>query len=132
VENVVCNRQDPMTHLMTLAARHPDIGFTFDTKMAAFHDQLNLLYQPENRGVFDHVRHMHINDYGGGYKEWTKLRTLHPGQGNVDFAELFAFLKDAGYTGDFTVEATSFDQTGAIDFDALNRTFAMLQDLLEA
>ncbi|MBQ3003807.1 MAG: sugar phosphate isomerase/epimerase [Clostridia bacterium] len=130
VENVVCNQQDPMTHLHELASAYPDIRFTFDTKMAAFHGQMDALYAKENRALLSHMHHMHINDYGGGYKDWSNLNTLHIGDGHVDFDKLFAFLKEIGYRGDFTVEATSFDQTGAIDFDALNRTFDKIRTYL--
>ena len=131
VENVVCNRKDPMTHLIALAEAYPDIRFTFDTKMARFHRQTDLLYEEENRYLFPRFAHFHINDYGGGYMDWGNLRTLHPGEGGVDFDRLFAFLKEQGYRGDFTVEATSFDSSGVIDFDKLNRTFEVLRGYLK-
>jgi len=131
VENVVCNHADPMTHLRALADTYPDIRFTFDTKMAAFHGQMDALYAEENRALFSHIHHMHINDYGGGYMDWGNLNTLHVGDGHVDFDKLFAFLKQTGYQGDFTVEATSFDQTGAIDFEALNKTICKIRDFLD-
>ena len=123
VENVVCNRQDPMTHLLCLAERYPEMEFTFDTKMAQFHGQMNALYAAEGKAVAGRVRHMHINDYAGGYKEWSCLKTLHIGEGNVDFDSQLAFLRRTGYAGDFTVEATSFRSDGTINFDALNRDF---------
>lgn len=130
VENVVCNRADPMSHLIALAKAYPDIRFTFDTKMAAFHGQMDALYAEENRWLIPHIHHMHINDYGGGYMDWGNLNTLHVGDGHVDFDKLFAFLKDIDYRGDFTVEATSFDQNGTIDFDALNKTFDKIRTYL--
>ena len=48
VENVVCNCSDPMTHLWELLDMYPDIQFTFDTKMAQFHRQLEELYNEKN------------------------------------------------------------------------------------
>ena len=128
VENVVCNRLDPMSHLITLAKAYPDIHFTYDTKMAAFHQQIDLLYRAENEWLFPHIRHMHINDYKGGLKDWGNLNTLHIGNGQIDFDRLFAFLREMHYAGDFTVEATSFDQNGVIDFDALNRSFRKIRE----
>lgn len=119
VENVVCNQKDPLTHLKTLAKRYPNILFTFDTKMAEFHGQTVELYKPENRWLAKHIAHVHANDYGGGYMDWSSLKTLHIGEGTVDFDLLFAFLKETGYKGDFTLEATSFDQTGAIHFEKM-------------
>lgn len=131
VENVVCNRKEPMSHLISLAEAYPDIRFTFDTKMAQFHRQMDLLYGEENRRLFPRFAHFHINDYDGGYMDWSNLRTLHPGEGQVDFDRLFTFLKAQGYTGDFTVEATSFDGNGVIDFGKLNETFETLRGYLK-
>ncbi len=127
VENVVCNHADPMTHLASLAEAYPDVAFTFDTKMAHFHRQLDELYAPENEKICRRIRHLHINDYGGGCKDWSNLDTLHPGEGSVDFDRFFSFLRVRDYTGDFTVEATSFDRSGAIHTERLNATFAYLR-----
>lgn len=130
VENVVCNCKDPMSHLLTLAKMKSDARFTFDTKMAAFHSQLDELYSEENRWLIPQIRHMHINDYSGGHMDWSNLKTLHVCDGHIDFGTLFAFLRSVGYNGDFTVEATSFGSDGVIDFDALNRTFERIRSFL--
>lgn len=130
VENVVCNRADPMSHMMTLAKAYPDIQFTFDTKMAEFHRQINLLYQPQTQWLMPKIRHIHLNDYKGGYMDWANLKTLHIGCGQIDFDRFFAHLKQIGYMGDFTVEATSFDENGKIDFEALNRSFRKIRGWL--
>lgn len=129
VENVVCNHLDPFTHLVSLSEKFPDISFTFDTKMSQFHSQTEKLYQ--NKEVFRRIKHFHINDYGGEYMDWSNLKTLHIGRGNVDFDKLFAYLKEQGYSGDFTVEATSFDENGVIDFDSLNRTFYKIREYIK-
>jgi len=131
IENVVCSHEDPMAHLKRLAGAYPDISFTFDTKMAEFHAQLPLLYEKGSEEIVRRIRHMHINDYSGGYKDWTRLKTLHIGEGQVDFERLFAFLKEIGYRGDFTVEATSFGSDGVIDFDSLNRDFECIRERLK-
>ncbi|MBR2925141.1 MAG: sugar phosphate isomerase/epimerase [Clostridia bacterium] len=125
IENVVCNQRDPMTHLSTLAQRHPDAQITFDTKNAAFHSQLEALYQPENGWLGQRVAHYHVNDYGGGHMQWERLlgRVLPMGEGHINFQRFFDYVKSSGYTGDFTVEATAFDQTGAVDVAMLNGQF---------
>ncbi|MCH5265172.1 MAG: sugar phosphate isomerase/epimerase [Lachnospiraceae bacterium] len=125
VENVVCNQENPMKHWCELAERYPDIHFVFDTKMAAFHQELELLYDKEYRWLWEknHIRHYHVNDYGGGYKEWGKLRTLPIGEGHIDFKKFFDFVRRTGYNGTFTVEATAFDKEGKVDLDMLNRCF---------
>ena len=127
VENVVCNTGDPLTHFRQLLSVDPDARFTLDTKMAAFHHQLACMYAAENADLWDHIAHLHINDYGGGYMDWTNLRTLHLGKGNVDFSQLFAFLRKISYHGDYTVEATSFLPDGVIHWDELNGSLDALR-----
>ncbi|MCM1244797.1 MAG: sugar phosphate isomerase/epimerase [Roseburia sp.] len=129
VENVVCNQEDPMKHWCELAERYPDISFVFDTKMAAFHEQLELLYQEEYRWLWDegHIRHYHVNDYAGGYMDWSNLRTLPIGKGHIDFERFFAFIRKIKYDDTFTVEATAFGKDGKIDVEMLNGCFKKIQ-----
>ena len=131
VENVVCAHQDPLTHWHTLVDQYPQIGLTLDTKMAAFHDQLAAYYAEENAGLWQkNIRHIHVNDYGGGYLDWANLRTLHPGAGRIDFDPFFDCLRKVRYAGDFTVEGTSFLPDGVIHWEDLNRTFRWLREKL--
>ncbi len=127
VENVVCTQQDPMIHLQALCARPPEAALVFDTKMAAFHSQLNALYAPENAWRTRCIRHYHVNDYGGGHLDWQNLRTLPIGDGRIDFAPLFRHIRTSGYAGDFTIEATAFDASGAVDTAMLNRQVDILR-----
>lgn len=129
VENVVCNNLDPMSHMKTLARAYPDIHFTFDTKMAAFHSQLYDICQPENLWLWRNITHLHINDYGGGHMDWANLRTLPMGRGNIDFSRFFETVRNVGYCGDFTVEASAVGEDGVVDFDILNQEFAMINEL---
>ncbi len=130
IENVVCNQQDPMTHLHTLLSRHPDAQITFDTKNAAFHSQLDALYLPDNSWLQTAVAHYHLNDYDGGHMEWDRLlgRVKPIGTGRIDFGPLFAHIRQSGYTGDFTVEATAFDENGAVDVEMLEGQFRRLRE----
>ena len=130
VENVVCHK-DPMSHWKELYQAYPDIHFVFDTKMADFHRQLDQLYEPEYAWMTDHIRHYHVNDYGGGYMEWTNLKVLPVGKGHIDFDTFFRHLQETDYTGDFTLEATGFDSTGRVDFDLLNQQFESVKTRLQ-
>ena len=132
VENVVCNGTDPMDHWVELYQHYPEIRFVFDTKMADFHRQLELLYQPEYDWLWKegHILHYHVNDYGGGYKDWSNLKVLPLGKGHIDFERFFHFVMQTGYTGDFTFEATGFDRTGTVDIRNLNDQFALARKYL--
>ncbi len=133
IENVVCNQKDPMTHLKMLLAKYPSISFTFDTKMAAFHGQLDEIYKSEHEMFWsgNHIRHLHINDYGGGYMEWGKLNVLHIGKGHVDFDTFFDFIMDKKYAGDFTVEATSLRKDGTVDLENLNKSLDWIRKRIQ-
>ena len=129
VENVVCGISSPMAHLCALKKRYPHIKFTFDTKMADFHKELDLIYDPNYRHVVENFAHLHVNDRLGEYKDWSNLKVLPVGRGNVDFDKFFAFIKEIGYQGDFTTEATSFNLTGEIDIDTLNQSLDKIRSL---
>ena len=133
VENVVCNRQNPMKHWLELAGRYPDVHFVFDTKMAAFHNQLGLLYQEEYSWLWKdgYIKHYHINDYAGGYMEWEKLRSLPIGEGNINFGEFFSFIRKIKYNDTFTVEATAFNQQGEVNTDMLEQCFRYIRQKLQ-
>jgi sugar phosphate isomerase/epimerase len=127
VENVLCNTCDPMRHMRTLADQYPDIAFTFDTKMAAFHSQLEALYAPENAWLWPHVKHFHVNDYGGGHMDWANMRVRQLGQGKIDFDRFFSFVRQMGYAGDFTCEATAVSEDGTIRYDEMNASLDWLR-----
>lgn len=133
VENVVCNHESPLKHWGDLTEKYPDIHFVFDTKMAAFHDELDQLYETDFRWLMQdgHIRHFHVNDYAGGYKDWKNLRTLPIGEGHVDFDRFFAYIKECGYDGTFTVESTVFNADGAVDINMLNRQFDHIRKSME-
>ena len=120
VENVLCNTRDPMTHMRALVDKYPDIAFTFDTKMAAFHSQEEDLYKPENAWLWPHIAHFHVNDYAGGHMDWPNMGAKQLGKGHIDFAKFFAFVRSIGYQGDFTCEATALNEDGSVRYDEMN------------
>ena len=133
VENVVCHK-DPLTHWDELRQVYPDIHFVFDTKMADFHRQLDKLYDEDHAWLWkeNHIRHYHVNDYGGEYMDWSNLKVLPVGHGHIDFDRFFRFIRETEYQGDFTLEATGFDKTGNVNFDMLNTQFRTVRDKLNA
>jgi sugar phosphate isomerase/epimerase len=132
VENVVCNNKSPLEHWKTLTQVYPDIKFIFDTKMAEFHNELNIMYNEENRYFWNnHICHLHVNDYLGEYMDWKNLKTLPIGKGNIDFDKFFKFLEEIQYNVDYTVEATAFSKSGDVDFEILNKTFEYIKNKIK-
>ena len=129
IENVVCNRKDPMTHWLKLAETYPDIGFIFDTKMADFHRQLDDFY--EHKELHNKVHHYHVNDFAGEYKDWQNLWVLPIGKGHIDWDKFFDHIKERGYDGTFTTESTALEQSGVINTKILNEQFDFIRNKLK-
>ena len=129
IENVVCNCHEPMEHFSELRRMYPTVKFVFDTKMAAFHDQLDLIYTEEYSWLWKEklILHYHLNDYSGGYMDWANLRTLPIGKGKVDFERFFEYFNNLAPSDTVTVESTAFDQKGIIDIEMLNNQFEYIR-----
>ncbi len=132
IENVVCNVENPMKHLCELREAYPGIRFVFDTKMAAFHEELEQLYEKEYEWLWKDgcICHYHVNDYNGGYMDWANLRTLPIGAGKLDFELFFSFIREIAYEGDYALEATAFNSEGVVDVEMLNRQVAYIREKL--
>ncbi|MDF2819742.1 MAG: Xylose isomerase protein barrel [Clostridiales bacterium] len=123
VENVACNQQNPLLHMKSLVEKYPQIAFTFDTKFAAFHSQLDSVYEQENQWLWNdgHIRHIHINDYAGGHMDWSQFRGLQIGEGWINFEKFFEYLKLKNYNAAITMEATALTDLG-VQVEKLNRS----------
>lgn len=131
VENVICNTHDPLSNVSRVAKAYEDAGFVYDTKMAEFHCQTMKLFDPDYEWIAKggKIHHLHVNDYSGGYMDWSNMKVLPIGEGHVDFDAFFAKLSEYGYDGDFTVEATAMRPGNIVDFDMLNTCFNNLRTL---
>lgn len=129
IENVVCNTLSPMKRIKELYLIYPDIKFVFDTKMAQFHRELPEIYKEENAFLFkeNRVKHIHLNDYKGEYMDWSNLKVLPVGEGDVDFKSFFNLLKEINYEGDFTLESTAFNKEGIVDTNMLNEEISLIK-----
>ena len=58
--------------------------------------------------------------YGGGHMDWANMSVKQLGKGNIDFERFFAFVKELGYQGDFTCEATAVNEDGSIRIGEMN------------
>ena len=133
IENVVCNHKNPLENIRRVHEAYRCATFVYDTKMSEFHNQTMELFSSEWDWLLREclVSHMHINDYNGGYMDWSNLKTLPVGAGKIDFIGFFDKLAKYDYAGDFTVEAIAIcRETGEVDYDMLNACFDRIRNLL--
>lgn len=118
VENIMCTYGDPLPLLEKIHASNPDIHFVIDTRHAQFHKELE---KTLDSSIMKSVRHIHINDFAGGYKEWEKKNPiLQPGMGDVDWKAFFSKIKSLNYSHSITLEAPSMLEFG-VDTGTLNK-----------
>lgn len=127
VENVVCGKSTPLEHVRRIMREYPEALFTIDTKMAEFHRELPATIAEEALWQ-GRVRHLHVNDYAGGVRDFKDLRVMHIGEGHVDFAPFFRRVRESGYEGYATVESTSSLPDGSIAFEKLNRSLRLVRE----
>ena len=131
-ENCVCVHGSPLRRCEALAERFPALQFTLDTRPAQFHEELAAFLDSPllTKG---RIRHLHINDYAGGYKQWDALYPIRqPGEGRVDSPAFFKGLRRAGYDGTITLESPSMrGPREAVDADTLNRSLRRIRRWLE-
>ncbi len=127
VENIVCSAGDPLDVWRELVKNYPDIRFTFDARMCAFHKEFDASYALPY-WTDGHIAHVHFADFSGGFKEYEAIRKiLHPGEGEVDVSRLAIQLKTSGYHGAVTMESPGLRQDGTVDFEKLNNSLRILK-----
>lgn len=131
VENVICNVKDPLYNMELVAKAYKDAGFVYDTKMAEFHGQTMKIFEPDHKWLLGEwrIRHLHVNDYGGGYMDWAHMNTLAIGEGKINFEAFFNSFSEYSYKGDYTVESTALFKSGEVDLDMLNRCFEKIREI---
>jgi sugar phosphate isomerase/epimerase len=136
VENVVTygeTADHPLDYMKRLLELDPDVSFTYDLKMAAFHLQNSRVWEPEWSFLWEkgRVAHLHVSDYAGGFMDWKNLRTRHLGEGHIDFEDFFRRYNQTERCDTVTLECLSFREDGSLDVDGINEDVRKLRNLLK-
>ena len=108
IENIPCTNSSGLNIWKRLYSFLPQIGFIFDTRFGAFHDEINEIF---DEPIWNHIKHIHISDYSSYPRNFSKIRPiLHPSEGVIDFDELFKKLKKVNYTNSITLESPVFGE----------------------
>ena len=118
-ENNACIYGSPMAHLLEYIRLDPEFGVIIDTRAAQFHRELEAINVCGT--LWKHIRHIHISDMHGAYKQWEAMYPiLSPGFGDVNFPAFFSAIHSHGYDDTITLESPAMhpDRVGV---EQLNR-----------
>ena len=129
IENIPCTIHSGLSVWRMLYKYLPDIGFIFDTRFGAFHDEIKEIF---NEPIWEHIKHIHISDYSSHPRDFSKIRPiLHPNEGVIDFQYVFKKLKECNYQGSFTLESPVFGENGP-DIEKLSKTLIYLNENIKS
>lgn len=128
IENIPCTTHSGLKNWRKIYDFIPQLGFIFDTRFGAFHDEIDeILDEP----IWKCIKHMHISDYSSYPMDFSKIRPiLHPGEGVIDFRKIFLGIKRNNYQGSLTLESPVMIPNGA-DIDKLIRSLSYIKSNLK-
>lgn len=130
IETVPCLRADPLSIIHRALDQDERCKVALDTEFLASHNQLNESLDADWLWQDNRVIHVHIKDYNGTmHTPDNRRQYLHPGEGNIDFPNFFKRLKERGFSGSVSLEASAMRQDGSVDIKKLQESLAKLREL---
>lgn len=131
VETVPCKKSTPLEVVRRALEQDDRCRIALDTEFLAIHDQIEAALEADWLWSDGRVRHIHLKDYDG--KQYTAdgyRRYLHPGEGHLDFAHLFARLRERNFIGNLSLEASVVNPDGSRDTEKLLRSLESINAAL--
>lgn len=131
IETIPCRKSTPLEVMQRVIERDSRSKVALDTEFLAIHSQIEPALDSPWLWSSGLVRHIHLKDYDGqqytadGYR-----RYLHPGEGQLDFARIFARLRQLHFTGNLSLEASVVSPDGARDSALLQNSLTRLRAML--
>lgn len=133
IETVPCAKNNPLENIKQALACEPRISITLDTEFLAMHEQMDLAMGEDFLWKPSAVKHIHIKDYDGApVDSYQRRRYLHPGEGAINFEDIFAKLHGYQYQGSISLESSALNVEGDVDFDKANRSLGIISLRLES
>ena len=131
IETVPCKYNDPLSNIQKVIDQEPDILIALDTEFLAMHNQLEAALEADWLWQYNRVHHIHIKDYDGNlYSSDNFRRYLHPGEGGINFSEVFDTLKLTNFSGFISLESSVVNQDGLRDIHKLKQSLSILKEML--
>jgi sugar phosphate isomerase/epimerase len=129
VETIPGMDATPLANLELALDRDARCRVTLDTEFLAFHGQLAESVDADWLWADDRVRHVHLKDFDGRFRDAGGRRYLLPGEGTLDLQNFFAGLVERGYQEAITIEASARTPTGELDPERLEQIAAVMRQL---
>ncbi len=130
IETVPCKYGDPLSNIRRVLDQEPDMLIALDTEFLAMHNQVEAAYEGDWLWEHKRVRHIHLKDYDNSSDSTGNTRRyLHPGEGNINFLELFKMLKLRNFSGTISLESSVVDQDGSRDISKLKQSLTWLRKM---
>lgn len=131
VEAIPCTERTPLVNLREVIERDDRVRIVLDTEFLAMHDEVDDALEADWLWDPGRVVHIHVKDFdGSSTDDQGRRRYLHPGEGSIPFPDVFAALRDRGFTGPLSLEASVMDEAGTVDLPRLNASLDRLRELV--
>lgn len=132
VETIPCLKSTPLAVIQRVVEHDPRCRVALDTEFLAIHGQVEETLEADWLWSNGLVRHVHLKDYDGQqYTADNYRRYLHPGEGKLDFTRFFARLKQRGFTGNLSLEASVVSPDGTRDIPRLQNSLGRIKTMLQ-
>jgi sugar phosphate isomerase/epimerase len=132
VETVPCKMSDPVSNVRRAIKQDHRSLVALDTEFLAMHNQLDMAIEAEWLWQQNRVRHIHIKDYERDrYSTDNSRRYLHPGEGSINFPQVFEKLRHRDFAGNISLEASVVNRDGTRDMQQLKKSLFLLRKLMD-
>jgi sugar phosphate isomerase/epimerase len=127
VETIPCLEATPLRNIERVLEHDPRACVALDTEFLALHGEVEAAMSADWLWGDGRVRHIHIKDFADGLvdSEGTRRYRL-PGEGTINFGDVFGVLQHRGFTGTVSLEAAAHRPDGSPDLDALSNALARM------
>jgi sugar phosphate isomerase/epimerase len=128
VETIPGSQADPLSNVRRAVDQDERCAVALDTEFLGLYHQLETALNSDWLWQGNRMRHIHIKDFDGRpFTDDQRRRYLHPGEGYIDFVHLFNTLKQRGFAGNISLEASAIQRDGKVDLERLRASLTMLR-----
>jgi sugar phosphate isomerase/epimerase len=125
VETIPCSMGSPLENVRRALERDDRCRVTLDTEFLARHGQLGAALEDDS--LWERIVHVHVKDYAGSLRDRKGTRRyLIPGEGMIDFEQVFGTLHRRAYEGALTLEVSAVTAEGRVDEQRFRQAEAWL------